>query len=102
MAYEMRPGQGSAFPNDKKTTDKHPDMKGRVMLPNGETRWLSIWKKTTSAGQDWLSFSIGELCQAQGQTAYSAAHQPFASQHDQAKANGYQPESRDLDSDIPF
>lgn len=95
MAYEMRAGQGSAFPNDKKTTDKHPDMKGRVMLPNGETRWLSVWNKTTSAGQPWLSFAIGDLCQAQGAPVYSAAH-------DQAKVNGYQPQGRDLDSDIPF
>jgi hypothetical protein len=118
MAYEMRPGQGSAFPNDKKTSEKHPDMKGRVMLPNGETRWVSVWNKTTAAGQSWLSFSIGELCQAQGQgqAVYSAAHQPFPAKpqyhnavagfadpsHAQAKANGYQPEGRDLDSDIPF
>lgn len=93
MAYEMRPGQGSAFPNDKKTSEKHPDMKGRVMLPNGETRWVSVWNKTTSAGQSWLSFSIGELCQAQGAPVYSAAH-------DRAKSNGYQPQA--LDQDIPF
>jgi len=39
MAYEMRAGQGSLFKNDKKTTDSHPTLKGRIMLPNGEVRW---------------------------------------------------------------
>lgn len=102
MAYEMRPGQGSAFVNDKKTTDKHPDFKGKVMLPNGETRWLSMWNKTSQAGKSFISISVGDVVQDQGAPVYSAAHQPFASSHDQAKANGYQPQGRDLDSDIPF
>ncbi|NBT75696.1 MAG: hypothetical protein EBT15_06975 [Betaproteobacteria bacterium] len=88
MAYEMRPGQGSAFPNDSKTNDKAPDFKGRVMLPNGETRWLSAWKKKTAAGQTWISFSIGDLCQGQPAS--------------QARANGYQPQRSDPDEDIPF
>lgn len=115
MAYEMRPGQGSAFPNDKKTTDKHPDFKGKVMLPNGETRWLSMWNKTSQAGKSFISISVGDVVQDQGAPVYSAAHQPFAKpqfnnavtgyadpSHAQAKANGYQPQGRDLDSDIPF
>ena len=29
MAYEMRPGSGSLFKNDQKTTDKHPSLKAR-------------------------------------------------------------------------
>lgn len=66
MAYEMRPGQGSLFKNDQKTTDKHPTLKGRVMLPNGEVRWVSAWTKTTDAGEKWISLSIGDLCQPQG------------------------------------
>lgn len=66
MAYEMRPGQGSLFRNEKKTTDKHPNLKGKVMLPNGEVRWVSAWTKETSAGDKWISFSVGELVQQQG------------------------------------
>jgi uncharacterized protein (DUF736 family) len=65
MAYEMRAGQGSLFKNDQKTTDKHPNLKGRVMLPNGEVRWASGWDKYTEAGEKWISLSIGELCQQQ-------------------------------------
>lgn len=87
MAYEMRPGHGSFFKNDKKTTDKHPNLKGKVMLPNGEVRWVSAWSKRTAAGEPWISFNIGELVAVDG--------------HNQAKANGFQPQPSD-DSDIPF
>ena len=61
MAYEMRPGSGSLFKNDKRTEEKHPNAKGKIMLPNGEVRWISAWTKTTSAGEKWQSLSIGEL-----------------------------------------
>lgn len=94
MAYEMRAGQGSLFKNDKKTTESHPTLKGRVMLPNGEVRWVSAWSKRTAAGEAWISLSIGDLCQVQGggynQTPYAAP----------------QPSPRaavpDNDDDIPF
>ena len=94
MAYEMRPGSGSLFKNDQKTTDRHPTLKGKVMLPNGEVRWVSAWSKTTSAGDKWLSLSLGEVVQQPGQTNGVSAHS-------QAKANGFakQPE---FDDDIPF
>lgn len=91
MAYEMRPGQGSLFRNEKKTTDKHPNLKGKVMLPNGEVRWLSAWTKETSAGEKWISLSVGELVQQQGGGMVL---------DNQAKGNGYQPQG--ADDDIPF
>jgi len=78
MAYEMRPGQGSLFKNEQKTGDKHPNLKGKIMLPNGEVRWVSAWTKTTTAGEKWISLSVGDLCQQQqpgggGQAAYVAS-----------------------------
>lgn len=88
MSYEMKPGQGSLFKNDKKTNDKQPTLKGKVMLPDGSVHWVSAWSKRTSAGEPWISLSIGELV---------GTGQPSA--HGKAKANGYQP---DPDSDIPF
>ncbi len=90
MAYEMRPGGGSLFKNDKKTTDKHPNLKGKVMLPDGSVHWVSGWTKKTQAGEPWISFVIGEPVAGVGQTI---------SAHNQAKANGYQPQT---DEDIPF
>lgn len=92
MAYEQRPGQGSLFRNEKKTTEKHPNLKGKVMLPNGELRWVSGWSKKTSAGEAWISLAIGDL------VAGSGGGVPPLDAHNQAKGNGYQPE----DDDIPF
>jgi hypothetical protein len=66
MAYEMRPGGGSLFKNDKRTEERQPNLKGRVMLPNGEVRWVSAWTKKTAAGESWISLNIGDLCQVQG------------------------------------
>lgn len=63
MAYEMRPGGGSLFKNDKRTEEKHPNAKGKIMLPNGEVRWISAWTKVTAAGEKWQSLSIGDLVQ---------------------------------------
>ncbi len=88
MAYEMRPGQGSLFKNDKKTTDKHPNLKGRLMLPDGSVYWVSGWTKETSAGEKWISLALGDRVQQAGQ-----------SQHEQAKSNGYQGQQ---DEEIPF
>lgn len=87
--YEMRPGQGSAFKNDKKTEDWHPAYKGKVMLPDGSLHWLDITPKKTKAGDTWISVKIGNQLQAK----------PMDS-HNQAKGNGYQPQPDD--SDIPF
>ena len=93
MAYEMRAGSGSLFKNDKKTTDAHPNLKGRVMLPNGEVRWVSGWTKKTAAGEPWLSLNIGELCQVQGAGGYNSTPHPAL----------LEPKAKpDLDDDIPF
>lgn len=59
MAYEMKPGQGSAFKNDKKTEDWHPAYKGKVMLPNGQVHWLDVTPKKTKAGDTWLAIKVG-------------------------------------------
>jgi len=90
--YEMRPGQGSAFKNDKKTEDWHPAYKGKVMLPDGSLHWLDITPKKTKAGDTWLAVKVGNQIQAAA---------PAMDSHNQAKGNGYQPQSAD-DSDIPF
>ena len=92
MAYEMKPSSGSLFKNDRKEKETHPDYKGKVMLPNGEVRWLSGWKKQTASGDGWLSLSIGDLVQQAG-----GGGQPMT-QHSAAKANAFVAD----DSDIPF
>jgi len=98
MAYEMKPGQGSAWPNEKKTEDWHADFRGKVMLPDGKIHWLDITPKESN-GKTWYQVKIGKEVMSNGST-YSAAHQPFPaqSQHDRAKANGF----AELDDDVPF
>jgi hypothetical protein len=99
MAYEMKPGQGSAWPNDKKTEDWHADFRGRVMLPDGKTHWLDVTPKSTD-GKTWYSVKIGKEVQPAVTQPYSAAHKPFPAQdaHNKAKANGF----AELDDDVPF
>jgi hypothetical protein len=92
MAYEMKPSSGSLFKNDRKEKETHPDYKGKVMLPDGQVRWLSGWKKQTSAGDTWLSLAIGDPVQQSG-----GGGQPMTP-HSAAKANAFVSD----DSDIPF
>jgi lambda repressor-like predicted transcriptional regulator len=91
MAYEMRPGQGSAFKNDKKTEDWHPAYKGKVMLPDGSTHWLDITPKKTKAGETWVAIKIGNQV--------SPPAMAPVTDHSHAKANAF---VADADSDIPF
>jgi UDP-N-acetylenolpyruvoylglucosamine reductase len=96
MAYEMKPSSGSLFKNDRKEKETHPDLKGKVMLPNGEVRWVSAWKKKTAAGETWLSLALGDLVQQAGGSNYGGAKPLDA--HNTAKANAFVSD----DSDIPF
>lgn len=96
MAYEMKPSSGSLFKNDRKEKETQPDLRGKIMLPNGEVRWVSAWKKKTAAGDTWLSLAIGDLVQQSGGSNYGG--QPV-SDHSQAKANAFVVET---DDDIPF
>lgn len=88
MAYEMKPGSGSLFKNDRKTEERHPTLKGKVMLPNGEVRWISAWSKVTASGDKWLSLSVGDL----------VLGAPVPAAQSQPRANAFV----DDDSDIPF
>lgn len=49
--------RGVLFPNDRKTTDKHPDYKGNGEV-NGTEVWISAWVKQSQAGQSYLSISF--------------------------------------------
>lgn len=60
MAYDMKPGSFSLFPNDKKTKDTQPDWKGSIKLPNGEEYWFDAWNKQGSKG-GFISGKIGNL-----------------------------------------
>lgn len=102
--YELRPGQGGVFRNKKKTEDRQPGYTGKVMLPNGELRYMSVWVKKTKAGEPWLSVSVGDIMQSQGQAQGmvldTTPAKPFAAPAVQPSpvANAVAA----MDDDIPF
>ena len=58
MAKEFdNTNRGSAFKNEKKETENHPDLTGSINV-EGTEYWLSIWKKESKAGSPFLSISI--------------------------------------------
>jgi hypothetical protein len=96
MAYEQKPGNGSAFKNSRKRPDSNDsDFSGSVMLPDGTMHWFDLWLKTRTNddGEDerWVSFKIGKPKQSQGAgTGGGGTSLPSASP------------KRDMDDDIPF
>lgn len=99
MAYEHKPGNGSAFKNEDKKEDWHADFRGDVMLPDGALHWLDVTPKTTQAGEVFYRVKIGGVkVPKSGMTAHSTA-----------KGNAYQPQVNapnplvsNPDDDIPF
>jgi uncharacterized protein (DUF736 family) len=69
MAYEQRDLSGSLFRNDKKSSDKHPDYKGAVIV-RGEEFWLAAWIKTGQNGKKFMSLALtAKSDQRQGTSA---------------------------------
>jgi hypothetical protein len=68
-----RTNTGALFENDRKTTDKHPDLNGSINI-NGVEHWLSGWWKEGSKGQ-FLSLSIGKPKDQQGTQQVAPARQ---------------------------
>ena len=61
MAYEQKDNSGAAFVNKNKTTDKHPDYTGKIMVA-GDLCYLDIWRKTPKAGgAEFLSVSVKSI-----------------------------------------
>ena len=59
MAYETRNNSGSAFKNNRKTQDTHPDMTGEIMVDN-KLYWLNIKVRQDRNGNDWFSVWVSE------------------------------------------
>lgn len=56
MAYEQRDMSGSLFKNDKKETEKHPNMTGSALI-DGVEYWVSAWTKEGNNGK-WMSLAF--------------------------------------------
>ena len=49
--------RGAIFPNQKKETEKHPDMTGSLDV-GGVEYYVSGWTKVSKKGQKFLSLSV--------------------------------------------
>ena len=47
---------GVLFKNNKKETDKHPDLTGNIVI-GGEKDYLSAWSNTSKAGNKYIKLS---------------------------------------------
>lgn len=56
MAFELKPGQGSLFQNDKQGNEQRPDYRGTVNI-DGTLYELSGWKKRSKNQVVWVSLS---------------------------------------------
>ena len=86
--------RGAMFKNDRKETDRHPDMKGTLNV-EGREYWVSAWKQTSKAGKGYVSLSI-----------QPKDDQPAPKRAGGQDRNAPRPQREDLepltDDDIPF
>lgn len=60
MAYEQKPGGGSAFKNKYKKESKHPDYKGTYKHIDGKDYDVAVWIKKDRNGDEFISFMTSE------------------------------------------
>jgi hypothetical protein len=75
MAWETRDNSGSMFKNNRKETDKHPDMTGEALI-EGKTFWVNAWRKVDKNGNPWYSFAFKEKEQRSSAPAKSSKPVP--------------------------
>lgn len=59
MAYEQKDMSGSAFINNRRTSDTHAHFTGNGMIFGREV-WINVWIKQNKDGSERLSFSFRE------------------------------------------
>lgn len=57
--YERKNGTGVLFTNDKMQSDKHPNMSGTILTPDGKEYRIAAWTKQGSKGK-YLSLALSE------------------------------------------
>ena len=64
MAYEIKDNTFSLFENYKMGNDKRPDWTGKGKIDGKEVR-VSVWKRTSQSGIEYLSGSVEEAQKAE-------------------------------------
>lgn len=62
MAFQMRNNTGTAFRNDRKTKETHPDYRGSALV-DGVELWMAVWFREAGpesqiAGQEYMSMAF--------------------------------------------
>ena len=61
--YQTRDNSGSLFKNDRKTSENHPNAKGKALI-GGQWYWVSAWTKSGQRGP-WQSLSFELMTEGQ-------------------------------------
>tara|TARA_E500000305_G_C3928026_1_gene191421 strand:+ start:86 stop:334 length:249 start_codon:yes stop_codon:yes gene_type:complete len=64
--FEQKDMTGVLFPDKEKKSENHPDLTGSVTIEGKKLR-LAAWKKTSKAGNAYLSVSVSEIKPASSQ-----------------------------------
>ena len=64
---ETKLNSGAIFKNDKKTSEKAPDYKGKVNV-NGKIMEISLWVKTSQKGTQYFSAAFQEPFKKENET----------------------------------
>lgn len=64
MAYEMKEGSFTLFPNDKKRGETDADWSGSIKLADGIEYWFNAYDKQAKNGRKYLAGKIGKPKQA--------------------------------------
>jgi hypothetical protein len=66
--YELKEGSFTLFENDKKTSDNHPDFKGKIKIPAdvvpGAEYYIAGWEKQISSGKRLVNGKLDKIVEA--------------------------------------
>ena len=93
--YEPKPGNGSAWINDRKTEDWHADYRGKILLPDGTEHWVDVWDKQKQSGEGFRTIRIGNPV-AQSNTSEAPVHHPKPTAPVMAES------INEMEDDLPF
>jgi len=93
--YEPKPGNGSAWINDRKTEDWHADYRGKILLPDGTEHWVDVWDKQKQDGEGFRTIRIGNPV-AQTNTGQAPVHNTQSTNTIMAES------INEIEDDLPF
>jgi len=93
--------RGAVWGNKKKTTDKHPDLTGSMMV-DGKDYWLSGWKRGAGANPNAPALSLSLTIKDNQQHQQPPQQSTQMAQAKEAVMTGMDKGPDNFDDDIPF